>query len=86
MIEHLRRKNLGESAEATVEVGRLLYLLGRHAEGLQKFDEAIEEDGDRDQSYIDIDRVPGAARRDRRGDQRLPPRRCRVRAAPCRST
>jgi tetratricopeptide (TPR) repeat protein len=53
MIEHLRRKNLGESAEAAVEVGRLLYLLGRHAEGLQKFDEAIEEDGDRDQTYID---------------------------------
>jgi len=53
MIEHLRRKNLGESAEAAVEVGRLLYLLGRHAEGLQKFDEAIEADGDRDQSYID---------------------------------
>jgi len=53
MIEHLRRKNLAESAEAAVEVGRLLYLLGRHAEGLQKFDEAIEADGDRDQSYID---------------------------------
>jgi hypothetical protein len=33
MIEHLRRKNLGESAEAAVEVGRLLYLLGRHSEG-----------------------------------------------------
>jgi tetratricopeptide (TPR) repeat protein len=54
MIEHLRRKNLGESAEAAVEVGRLLYVLGRHAEGLQKFDEAIEEDGDRDQTYIDV--------------------------------
>ena len=54
MIEHLRRKNLGESAEAAVEVGRLLYLLGRHGEGLQKFDEAIEEDGDRDQTYIDV--------------------------------
>ena len=54
MIEHLRRKNLGESAEAAVEVGRLLYLLGRHAEGLQKFDEAIEADGDRDQTYIDV--------------------------------
>ena len=53
MIEHLRRKNLAESAEAAVEVGRLLYLLGRHTEGLQKFDEAIEADGDRDQSYID---------------------------------
>ena len=54
MIEHLRRKNLGESAEAAVEVGRLLYLLGRHGEGLQKFDEAIEADGDRDQTYIDV--------------------------------
>src|SRR4029078_5291805 len=54
MIEHLRRKNLGDSAEAAVEAGRLLYLLGRHAEGLQKFDEAIEADGDRDQSYIDV--------------------------------
>jgi tetratricopeptide (TPR) repeat protein len=54
MIEHLRRKNLGESAEAAVEVGRLLYLLGRHSEGLQKFDEAIEADGDRDQTYIDV--------------------------------
>jgi tetratricopeptide (TPR) repeat protein len=54
MIEHLRRKNIPESAEATVEVGRLLYLLGRHGEALQRFDDAIEEDGDRDQSYIDI--------------------------------
>ncbi|HEX3310348.1 MAG TPA: hypothetical protein VHS32_29180, partial [Streptosporangiaceae bacterium] len=53
MIEYLRRKNLTESAEAGVEVGRLLYLLGRPAEGLQKFDEAIEADGDRDQTYID---------------------------------
>ncbi|HZL16544.1 MAG TPA: tetratricopeptide repeat protein [Polyangia bacterium] len=54
MIEHLRRKNIDESAEATVEVGRLLYLLGRHAEALQRFDDAIEEDGDRDQTYIDV--------------------------------
>jgi tetratricopeptide (TPR) repeat protein len=54
MIEHLRRKNIPESAEATVEVGRLLYLLGRRGEALQRFDDAIEEDADRDQSYIDI--------------------------------
>jgi tetratricopeptide (TPR) repeat protein len=53
MIEHLRRKTFTSSAEATVEVGRLLYQLGRHAEALQKFDEAIEQDNDRDQSYID---------------------------------
>jgi tetratricopeptide (TPR) repeat protein len=53
MVEYLRRKSLTESAEATVEVGRLLYLLGRHGEALQKFDEALEQDGDRDQTYID---------------------------------
>jgi len=53
MIEHLRRKNLTASAEATVEVGKLLYQLGRHGEALQKFDEALEQDSDRDQSYID---------------------------------
>jgi tetratricopeptide (TPR) repeat protein len=54
MIEHLRRKNVPEAAEATVEVGKLLYLLGRRNEALQRFDDAIEEDDDRDQSYIDI--------------------------------
>jgi len=54
MIEHLRRKDLAESAEAAVEMGRLLYLLGRHAEGLQKFEEALEADPDRDQTYIDV--------------------------------
>jgi tetratricopeptide (TPR) repeat protein len=54
MIEHLRRKNVAEAAEATVEVGKLLYLLGRHGEALQRFDDALEADDDRDQSYIDI--------------------------------
>jgi tetratricopeptide (TPR) repeat protein len=54
MIEHLRRKNVSEAAEATVEVGKLLYLLGRRGEALQRFDDAIEADDDRDQSYIDI--------------------------------
>lgn len=53
MIDHLRRKNLASSAEATWEVGRLLYQLGRRDEGLQKLDEAIEQDPERDQSYID---------------------------------
>jgi tetratricopeptide (TPR) repeat protein len=53
-IEHLRRKNVAEAAEATVEVGKLLYLLGRHGEALQRFDDALEADDDRDQSYIDI--------------------------------
>jgi tetratricopeptide (TPR) repeat protein len=54
MIEHLRRKNVSEAAEATVEVGKLLYLLGRRSEALQRFDDALEADDDRDQSYIDI--------------------------------
>ncbi len=54
MIEHLRRKNIAEAAESTVEVGKLLYVLGRRGEALQRFDDAIEADDDRDQSYIDI--------------------------------
>jgi tetratricopeptide (TPR) repeat protein len=54
MIEHVRRKSYTASAEALFEVGRLLYLLGRHAEALQKFDEALDQDSDRDQSYIDM--------------------------------
>ncbi len=53
MIEHLRRKASTSAAEALVEIGRLLYGLGRHAEAVQKFDEALEQDSDRDQTYID---------------------------------
>jgi tetratricopeptide (TPR) repeat protein len=53
MIEQLRRKSLGSSAGAMFEVGRLYYLLGRREDGLRKFDEAIEQDESRDQSYID---------------------------------
>jgi tetratricopeptide (TPR) repeat protein len=53
MLEHLHRKNYARSAEAMFEIGRLLYVLGRHADGIQKFEEAIEQDSDRDQSYID---------------------------------
>ena len=53
MIEQLRRKGLGSSAGATFEVGRLYYLLGRRDDGLRKFDEAIEQEESRDQSYID---------------------------------
>ena len=53
MLEQLRRKNLSSSSEATFEVGRLYYLLGRREEGLRKFDEAILQDEDRDQSYLD---------------------------------
>jgi tetratricopeptide (TPR) repeat protein len=53
MIDQLRRKNLAASAEATFELGRLYYLLGRHAEGIQKFNEAIEQNEGRDQTYID---------------------------------
>ena len=53
MLEQIRRKNLSSSAEATFEVGRLYYLLGRREEGLRKFDEAIAQDEERDQSYLD---------------------------------
>jgi tetratricopeptide (TPR) repeat protein len=53
MVEQLRRKNLGASSEATFEVGRLYYVLGRHADGIQKFNEAIEQNESRDQTYID---------------------------------
>jgi tetratricopeptide (TPR) repeat protein len=53
MLEQIRRKNLSSSAEATFEVGRLYYLLGRRDEGVRKFDEAIAQDEDRDQSYLD---------------------------------
>ncbi|HEX7505820.1 MAG TPA: hypothetical protein VF550_03550 [Polyangia bacterium] len=53
MLEQIRRKNLSYSAEATFEVGRLYYLLGRRSEGLRKFDEAIAQDEERDQSYLD---------------------------------
>jgi tetratricopeptide (TPR) repeat protein len=53
LMEHRRRKSATAAAEAEIEVGKILYLLGRHAEGLQAFDEALEQDGDRDQSYID---------------------------------
>jgi tetratricopeptide (TPR) repeat protein len=53
MIEQLRRKSPGASAGAAFEVGRLYYLLGRRDDGLRKFDEAIEQDESRDQSYID---------------------------------
>ena len=53
MIEQLRRKNLVSSAGTTFEVGRLYYLLGRREDALRKFDEAIEQDETRDQSYID---------------------------------
>ena len=53
MLEQIRRKNLSSSAEATFEVGRLYYLLGRREEGLRKFDETIAQDEDRDQSYLD---------------------------------
>jgi tetratricopeptide (TPR) repeat protein len=53
MLEHLRRKNPGPAAEATMEVGRLHYVLGRQAEGVAKLVEAIEQNEARDQSYID---------------------------------
>jgi hypothetical protein len=53
MLEQIRRKNMAAAAEATFEIGRLFYLLGRRDEGLHKFDEAILHDEERDQSYLD---------------------------------
>ena len=53
LMEHRRRKTASAAAEAEIEVGKILYLLGRHAEGMQAFEEALDQDGDRDQSYID---------------------------------
>jgi tetratricopeptide (TPR) repeat protein len=53
LMEHRRRKAPSAAAEAEIELGKILYVLGRHAEALQAFDEALEQDGDRDQSYID---------------------------------
>jgi tetratricopeptide (TPR) repeat protein len=53
MAEYLRRKDNSASAEATMEVGRLTYLLGRRDEGVAKFLDALEQNEARDQSYID---------------------------------
>ena len=54
MMEHLRRKNSQASSEATFETGRLYYLLGRRADGVQKFNEAIEQTETRGgQAFID---------------------------------
>jgi tetratricopeptide (TPR) repeat protein len=53
MQEQVRRKNLSSAAEATFELGRLCYLLGRREEGMRKFNEAIAQDEDRDQTYLD---------------------------------
>jgi tetratricopeptide (TPR) repeat protein len=52
-MEYRRRANSSRESEARFEVGRALYLLGRHTEGIQSFDDAIDQDGDRDQTYID---------------------------------
>jgi tetratricopeptide (TPR) repeat protein len=53
MIDHLRNRRRGPRAEATLEVARLYYLMGRREEGLQKFAEAVEADETRDQTYSD---------------------------------
>jgi tetratricopeptide (TPR) repeat protein len=53
MAQYLRTKDTAASAEATMEVGRLTYLLGRREEGVAKFLDAIEQNEARDQSYID---------------------------------
>ncbi|MDX2021648.1 MAG: hypothetical protein SF187_15505 [Deltaproteobacteria bacterium] len=53
MIDHMRNRRRGPAAEATVEVARLYYLMGRREEALQKFSEAVEVDESRDQTYSD---------------------------------
>ncbi len=53
MVAQLQRKNFEDSAEATFEVGRLYYLLGKRAEGIQKLGEAVEQNEGRSQTYID---------------------------------
>ncbi len=53
MLEQMRRKDPSASAEATFQVGRLYYLLGRHEEGLRKFEAAVGQDEERDQTYLD---------------------------------
>ncbi|HEY0709301.1 MAG TPA: tetratricopeptide repeat protein [Polyangia bacterium] len=53
MREHQQRKNPGPAAEATLEVGRLVYLLGRPTEGIAKLFEGIELNEARDSSYLD---------------------------------
>jgi lipoprotein NlpI len=52
-VEQVRRKSATAAAEATFEVGRLSYLMGKRDEAFHAFDEAIDFDEDRDQSYID---------------------------------
>jgi tetratricopeptide (TPR) repeat protein len=52
-VEQVHRKNAGAASEATFELGRLLYLLGAHGDAIQKFNEAIELNEGRDQTYID---------------------------------
>lgn len=53
MVDHMRNRRRGPAAEATLEVGRLYYLMGRREEALQKFSEAVEFDQTRDQTYSD---------------------------------
>ena len=72
MLEQLRRKNLSSSAEATFEVGRLYYLLGRRDEGMRKFDEAHRA-GRRPRSNLPgCHRVLGSAGRDGKRRRHLP--------------
>ncbi len=52
-VEQMRRKSASAAAEATFEVGRLSYLVGKREEAFRAFDEAIELDEERDQSYVD---------------------------------
>ncbi len=53
-VDGLRRKDSSAAAEATFEVGRLYYLLGRRNEGIKRLEAAIDQDEDRGPSYIDV--------------------------------
>lgn len=53
MVDHLRNRRRAPHAEATMEVARLYYLMGRREEALQKFSEAVQADETRDQTYSD---------------------------------
>ena len=86
MIEHLRRKNLGESAEAAVEVGPPALPAGPPRRGAAEVRRG-DRGGRRSRSDVHRrGRLPRPARRDRRRRSASTTARCRARAARCRST
>ena len=86
MIEHLRRKNLGEIGRGGRR-GRPPALSARPPRRRAAEVRRGDRGGRRSRSDVHRrDRVPGPARRDRRRAGRLSPRRCRVPAARCPNT